>query len=110
MTTQRVTYIGSLFVSGSVTEKSLNFLVDTGSTHKLLSRTVFDCEPAQKGQQMVYRETMVDGSGLHIHGSISLLGRLRNVRFEARLLVSDIRECHSVDGMMKTTRLLRGLR
>ena len=39
---------------------------------------------------MVYGKTvaaMADGSGLHIYGSISLTGRLRNVPFEAKFLV-----------------------
>ena len=58
VTTQAVTYIGSLFVPERVTGKNLNFLVDTGCTHHLLSRTVFDHLPAQTRQQMVYRETV----------------------------------------------------
>ena len=90
ITSQAVTYIGSLFVPGRVAGRNLNFLVDTGCTHNLLSRTVFDRLPAQTRQQMVYGETvaaMADGSGLHIYGSIGLSGRLRNVPFEARFLV-----------------------
>ena len=93
VTSQAVTYIGSLFVPGRVAGKNLNFLVDTGCTHNLLSRTVFDRLPAHSRQQMVYGETvaaMADGSGLHIYGSISLTGRLRNVPFEARFLVCRI--------------------
>ena len=93
VTSQAVTYIGSLFVPGRVAGKNLNFLVDTGCTHNLLSRTVFDRLPAQTRQQMVYGETvaaMADGSGLHIYGSIGLSGRLRNVPFEARFLVCRI--------------------
>ena len=93
VTSQAVTYIGSLFVPGRVAGKNLNFLVDTGCTHNLLSRTVFDRLPAQTRQQMVYGETvaaMADGSGLHIYGSVGLTGRLRNVPFEARFLVCRI--------------------
>ena len=93
ITSQAVTYIGSLFVPGRVAGRNLNFLVDTGCTHNLLSRTVFDRLPAQTRQQMVYGETvaaMADGSGLHIYGSIGLSGRLRNVPFEARFLVCRI--------------------
>ena len=93
VTSQAVTYIGSLFVPGRVAGRNLSFLVDTGCTHNLLSRTVFDRLPAQTRQQMVYGETvaaMADGSGLHIYGSISLTGRLRNVPFEARFLVCRI--------------------
>ena len=47
---------------------------------------------------MVYEETvaaMVDGSGIHIHRSISLSGRLRKVPFEARFLV-----CHISDNVI----------
>ena len=93
VTTQAVTYIGSLFVPGRVAGRSLSFLVDTGCTHNLLSRTVFDRLPAQTRQQMIYGETvaaMADGSGLHIYGSIGLTGRLRNVPFEAKFLVCRI--------------------
>ena len=93
VTSQAVTYIGSLFVPGRVAGRNLSFLVDTGCTHNLLSRTVFDRLPAHSRQQMVYGETvaaMADGSGLHIYGSISLMRRLRNVPFEARFLVCRI--------------------
>ena len=89
-TTQAVTNICSLFVPGRVAGKYLNFLADTACAHNLPSRTVFDRLPAQTRQQMVYGETvaaMVDGSCLHIYGSIGLPGRLRNVPFEARFLV-----------------------
>ena len=80
VTTRAVTYIGSLFVPGRVAGKSLSFLVDTGCTHNLVFRTVFDRLPAQTRQQMVYGDTVVamaDGSGLHIYGGIGLTGRLR---------------------------------
>ena len=62
-------YISSLFVPGKVAGKSLNFLVDTGCTHNLLSRTVFDRLQAQTRQHKFYGETVaaiVDGSELHI--------------------------------------------
>ena len=54
VTTQAVTYIGSLFVPGRVAGRSLSFLVDTGCTHNLFSRTVYDRLLAQTRQQMVY--------------------------------------------------------
>ena len=41
---------------------------------------------------MVYKETMADGSGLHISRSVRLDCRLRNVLFEADFLV-----CHISD-------------
>ena len=62
-------YIGSLFVPGRVAGKSFSFLIDTGCTHNLLSKTVFNRLSAQTRQQMVYGETvaaMANGSGLHI--------------------------------------------
>ena len=93
VTTQAVTYIGSLFFPGRVAGKSLSFLVNTGCTHSLFSKMVFDSLPAQARQQMVYGETVVvmaDGSGLHIYGSIGLTGRLQNVPFEDRFLVCRI--------------------
>ena len=37
VTSQAVTYIGSLFVPGKVAGRNLSFLVDTGCTHNLLS-------------------------------------------------------------------------
>ena len=98
VTTQAVTYIGSLFVPERVAGKSLSFLVDTGCTHNLLSRTVFDRLPAKTLQQIVYGETvaaMADGSGLHIYGSIGLTGRIPNGPFEAKFLV-----CHISDNVI----------
>ena len=50
VTTQAVTYIGNLFVPGRVAGNTLSFLVDTGCTRNLLSRTVFDRLPAQTRQ------------------------------------------------------------
>ena len=75
---------------GKSGRKELNFQVDTGCTHNLLSKTVFARLPAQERQKMVYEETVVtkaDGSGLHIYSSIGLSGRLKNMPFEARFLV-----------------------
>ena len=46
VTTQAVTYIGSLFFPGRVAGKSLSFLVNIGCTHSLFSKTVFDSLPA----------------------------------------------------------------
>ena len=90
VTTTAVRYIGSLFVPGRVAGESLSFLVDTGCTHNLLSRMVFDCLPAKTRQQMVYKKTMAamaNGSGLHIYKSIGLSSRLRNIPFEVKFLV-----------------------
>ena len=109
VTTQVVTYIGSLFVPGEVAGKSLSFLVVTGCSHNLLARTVFDCLPAQTRQQMVYGETMAAmavGSGLHIYGSIGLTGRLRNVPFEAKFLVCRISAVYPRNGVSQSPRLL----
>ena len=51
-------YIDSLFVSGKVADKSLNFLVDTDCTHDLLFRTVYYCLPAQTRQHLFYGEAV----------------------------------------------------
>ena len=87
------TYPGSLFVPGRVAGKSLVFLVDTGCTHNLLSKAVYDRLPASIRGQMVPQDTMAamaDGSGLPIYGRLTLEGRLRNVPFEATFLVCKI--------------------
>ena len=87
------TYPSSLFVPGRVGGKNLTFLIDTGCTHNLLSRTVFDRLPATIRTQMKAQEssaTMADGSGLPIYGNIRLTARLRNVKFEADFLVCRI--------------------
>ena len=99
-------YICNLFVSGRVAGKSLSFLVDTGCTHNILSRTVLDYLPAQTSQQMVYGGTVVamaDGSSLHIYGIIGLSGSLRNVPCEARFLVSRISD-NAILGMESLSR------
>ena len=93
------TYPSSLFVPGRVGGRNLAFLIDTGCTHNLLSRTVFDRLPGPIRQTMRTQEstaTMADGSGLPIYGSIRLEGRLRNTKFEADFLVSRI----SDDGIL----------
>ena len=97
--TNSYAYPSSLFVPGRVGGKNLTFLVDTGCTHNLLSRTVFDRLPAAIRQQMNSQEstaTMADGSGLPIYGNIRLKGRLRNVKFETDFLVCRI----SDDGIL----------
>ena len=97
--TNSYTYPSSLFVPGRISGKNLTFLVDTGCTHNLLSRTVFDRLPAAVQQKMKAQEStaaMADGSGLPIYGSIHLAGRLRNVHFEADFLVCRI----SDDGIL----------
>ena len=97
--TNTFTYPSSLFVPGRVGGKNLTFLIDTGCTHNLLSRTVFDRLPASTRQQMRVQEStaaMADGSGLPIYGSLRLEGRLRNVKFAADFLVSRI----SDDGIL----------
>ena len=79
VTTQAITYIGSLFVQERVARKNLSFLVDTGCTHNLLSKMVLHRLLAQMRQQLVHGETVTakaDGSGLHIYGSLGLTGRL----------------------------------
>ena len=93
------TYPSSLFVPGRVGGRNLAFLIDTGCTHNLLSRTVFDRLPATIRQSMKVQEStamMADGSGLPIYGSIRLEGRLRNSKFEADFLICGI----SDDGIL----------
>ena len=97
--THTYSYPSSLFVPGRVGGRNLAFLVDTGCTHNLLSRTVFDRLPAPIRQHMKTQEstaTMADGSGLPIYGSIRLEGRLRNTKFVADFLVCRI----SDDGIL----------
>ena len=75
VTTQTVTYVGSLFIPGKIEGRSLNFLVDIECTHNLLSQTVFDRLSAQQRQQMVHKEAIAaiaDSSGLPIYGRACL--------------------------------------
>ena len=79
--------------------RNLTFLVDTGCTHRLLSRMVFDRPPVGIRQRMRAQEstaTMADGTGLPIYGNIRLEGRLRNVKSDANFLVCRI----SDDGIL----------
>ena len=97
--THSLGYPSSLFIPGRVGGRNLTFLIDTGCTHNLLSRAVYDRLPASIRQRMQTQEStaaMADGSGLPIYGSIRLEGRLRNVKFEADFLVSRI----SDDGIL----------
>ena len=84
---------GCLYVPGSVGVKKVTYLIDTGCSHNLLSKSVFDRMPAGTRHQLVPLETaaaMADGSGLPIYGRITLPGKLRNFRFEEEFLVSRI--------------------
>lgn len=84
---------GCLFIPGKVEGKQVQFLVDTGCSHSLLSKVVFDRLPRKVRETLQGREAtaaLADGSGLHIYGSIILKGRLRNVTFREEFLVSRI--------------------
>ena len=84
---------GCLYVPGSVGVRKVTYLVDTGCSHNLLSKSVFDRMPAGTRHQLVPLETaaaMADGSGLPIYGRINLPGKLRNLKFEEEFLVSRI--------------------
>ena len=83
--TQAITYAGSVFIPGRVRSRGLNLLIDTGCTHNLLLRTVYNRLPLQQQQQMVQKKTMADGSSLYIFKSICLDGRLKKYLFEAWL-------------------------
>ena len=84
---------GCLYVPGSLGTKKVTYLVDTGCSHNLLSKSVFDRMPSGTHHQLVPLDTaasMADGSGLPIYGSITLQGKVRNMRFEGEFLVSRI--------------------
>ena len=84
---------GCLYVPGNLGTKKVTYLVDTGCSHNLLSKSVFDRMPSGTRHQLVPLETaaaMADGSGLPIYGRITLQGRVRNMRFEGEFLVSRI--------------------
>jgi len=79
-----------LFVPGSVSGKRITYLIDTGCTHNLLSKTVFDRLPASVRAQLSPLDTtaaMADGSGLPMFGKLSLPCKLRNVHFEAEFRI-----------------------
>ena len=64
-----------MYVPGSLGTKKVTYLVDTGCSHNLLSKSVFDRMPAGTRHQLVPLQTaaaMADGSGLPIYGSITL--------------------------------------
>ena len=82
-----------MYVPGSLGTKKVTYLVDTGCSHNLLSKSVFDRMPSGTRHQLVPLDTaaaMADGSGLPIYGRITLQGRVRNMRFEGEFLVSRI--------------------
>ena len=84
---------GCLFIPGRVEGKQVKFLVDTGCSHSLLSKVVFDRLPSKLRANLQPRDTtaaLADGSGLHIYGSVTLSGWLRNVPFQEEFLVGRI--------------------
>ena len=84
---------GCMYVPGNLGVRKVTYLIDTGCSHNLLSKSVFDRMPSGTRHQLVPLETaaaMADGSGLPIYGKITLQGRVRNMRFEEEFLVSRI--------------------
>ena len=84
---------GCLYAPGRIVNKKISFLIDTGCSHNLLSKTVFDRLTADvrlRLQPLESTAALADGSGLPLYGSITLGGKIRNVPFQAEFLVGRI--------------------
>lgn len=74
-------------------ELKLTILVDTGCTHSLISKTVFDRPPATVCTQLETWDStakLVDGSGLPVYGHINFSGYIKNSICTMEFLVSKI--------------------
>jgi hypothetical protein len=82
-----------LFIPGRIGGKQVDFLVDTGCSHSLLSKTVFDRLPVHVRNTLQTCEntaSLADGGSMVIYGRIKVSGRLRNVEFHDEFLVCKI--------------------
>ena len=82
-----------LYLPGKIEGRSLQYLLDTGSSDNILSRTFFNDLPRRIQQTLQTSETtasMADGSGLHIYGTIELTCRIRTLRVTIRFRVANI--------------------
>ena len=86
----------SYFLAGKVAGKTTRFLLDTGCTTNLLSKSTYDklsekvkgnLEPADRIQGMV-----ADGSPLRFFGTIKLSCRIKSLVWEERFLVAQMRQ------------------
>ena len=86
----------SYFLAGKVAGKTTRFLLDTGCTTNLLSKSTYDklsekvkgnLEPADRIQGMV-----ADGSPLRFFGTIKLSFRIKSLVWEERVLVAQIKD------------------
>ena len=82
-----------LFIPGKMEGRQLCFLIDSGCSHSLLSKTVFDKLPARIRECLIPQEMaarMADKSGLPLYGRLVVRGKLSNVSFTEEFLVSKI--------------------
>jgi hypothetical protein len=71
------------YIPGKLHGKPLHFLIDTGCTNSILSKTMFDRLPATVRSTLRPSQTgatMADGSRTKIYGQISLKAKLRTLR------------------------------
>lgn len=87
--------VGSMYLPGKVGGKPMQFLLDTGCTTSVLSKTLFERLPPALKQQLdcvVSQGVMADGSTLPIYGSLPVTGRIRSMEFTETFLVGRIKD------------------
>jgi hypothetical protein len=75
--------------------RKVKFLLDTGASGNVLSRSMFDqlpCRTRDRLNKEEIRATIADGSGLHIYGNITLHCHIRDLPVTIRFQVADISE------------------
>lgn len=82
-----------LYIPGKVEGKTLQYLIDTGSSENILSRNLFNTLPPHVKKTLQADETrasLADGSGLLIYGTIHLNCRLRTIAVQITFKVANI--------------------
>ena len=82
-----------LYLPGKVEGRSLQYLLDTGSSENILSMTLFNQLPRNiktRLQGSESRATMADGSGLVTYGTVELTCGLLSVKLSIQFKVANI--------------------
>ena len=82
-----------LYIPGKVAGKGVQYLIDTGCSDNVLSRTLFNQLPRSVRETLVVDQAsaqMADGTGLLIYGSVTLPCRIRTVQLEIAFRVANI--------------------
>ena len=82
-----------LYVPGKLSGRNIQYLLDTGCSENVLSRSLFNQLPRSVRDNLVVDQSsaqMADGTGLLIYGSVTLPCRIRTVKLNISFRVANI--------------------